>query len=77
MIENQQGLVVKTSSFSRRCYMHAPAYGAGKAGVDKMAADMAVDLKPYSVRLCPFGWDYCVLSEPCKCLNLSLKNTAP
>jgi len=25
--------------------MHGPAYGAQKAGVDKMAADMAVDLR--------------------------------
>jgi hypothetical protein len=29
--------------------MHGPAYGAHKAGVDKFAADMAVDLKDYSV----------------------------
>ena len=37
------GLVVFTSSYGGRCYMHGPAYGAGKAGVDKMAMDMAVD----------------------------------
>jgi NAD(P)-dependent dehydrogenase (short-subunit alcohol dehydrogenase family) len=49
--ENQQvnALVVNTSSFGGRCYMHGPAYGAGKAGVDKMAHDMAVDFKPYNV----------------------------
>ncbi len=29
--------------------MHGPAYGAGKAAVDKMANDMAVDLRPYGV----------------------------
>ena len=29
--------------------MHGPAYGAGKAGVDKMAHDMAVDFKPHNV----------------------------
>jgi NAD(P)-dependent dehydrogenase (short-subunit alcohol dehydrogenase family) len=29
--------------------MHGPAYGAGKAAVDKMAHDMAHDFKPYNV----------------------------
>jgi NAD(P)-dependent dehydrogenase (short-subunit alcohol dehydrogenase family) len=29
--------------------MHGPAYGAGKAAVDKMAHDMAVDFRPYNV----------------------------
>jgi NAD(P)-dependent dehydrogenase (short-subunit alcohol dehydrogenase family) len=29
--------------------MHGPAYGAGKAGVDKMAMDMAVDLRDRDV----------------------------
>lgn len=43
------GLVVNTSSFGGTCYMHGPAYGAGKAAVDKMAHDMAVDFKPYNV----------------------------
>lgn len=43
------GLVVNTSSFGGRCYMHGPAYGAGKAAVDKMAHDMAHDFRPYDV----------------------------
>jgi NAD(P)-dependent dehydrogenase (short-subunit alcohol dehydrogenase family) len=29
--------------------MHGPAYGAGKAGVDKMAMDMAVDFRDQGV----------------------------
>ncbi|ABM14696.1 MULTISPECIES: SDR family NAD(P)-dependent oxidoreductase [Mycolicibacterium] len=41
----QRGLVVFTSSPGSVCYMHGPAYGAQKAGVDKMAADMAVDFR--------------------------------
>ncbi|MFG2088310.1 SDR family NAD(P)-dependent oxidoreductase [Spirillospora sp. NPDC048824] len=49
LIKNNAGLVVNTSSFGGRCYMHGPAYGAGKAAVDKMAHDMAVDFKPYNV----------------------------
>ena len=43
------GLVVFTSSYGGRCYMHGPAYGAGKAGVDKMAMDMAVDFLEHDV----------------------------
>ncbi len=43
------GLVVQTSSFGGRIYMHGPAYGAGKAAVDKMAHDMAYDFKPHNV----------------------------
>ena len=43
------GLVVNTSSFGGRCYMHGPAYGAGKAAVDKMAHDMAHDFRPFGV----------------------------
>lgn len=49
LTRNNAGLVVNTSSFGGRCYMHGPAYGAGKAAVDKMAHDMAVDFKPYNV----------------------------
>lgn len=36
-------LIAFTSSPGSVCYMHGPAYGAQKAGLDKMAADMAVD----------------------------------
>jgi NAD(P)-dependent dehydrogenase (short-subunit alcohol dehydrogenase family) len=43
------GLVINTSSFGGRIYMHGPAYGAGKAAVDKMAHDMAVDFRPHNV----------------------------
>lgn len=49
MVSARRGLIVFTSSFGASCYMHGPAYGAQKAGVDKFAADMAVDLKDYGV----------------------------
>lgn len=49
LVKAGAGLVVNTSSFGGRCYMHGPAYGAGKAAVDKMAHDMAVDFQPYNV----------------------------
>jgi NAD(P)-dependent dehydrogenase (short-subunit alcohol dehydrogenase family) len=43
MVAAGRGLIVFTSSPGSVCYMHGPAYGAQKAGVDKLAADMAVD----------------------------------
>ncbi len=49
MVRERRGLIVFTSSFGSVCYMHGAAYGAQKAGVDKFAADMAVDLKDYNV----------------------------
>lgn len=49
LLTRRGGLVAHTSSFGGRCYMHGPAYGAGKAAVDKMAHDMAVDFQPHQV----------------------------
>ncbi|HEY9267176.1 MAG TPA: SDR family NAD(P)-dependent oxidoreductase [Mycobacterium sp.] len=45
LVARDRGLIVFTSSPGSVCYMHGPAYGAQKAGVDKMAADMAVDFR--------------------------------
>jgi NAD(P)-dependent dehydrogenase (short-subunit alcohol dehydrogenase family) len=45
MVERGRGLIAFTSSPGSVCYMHGPAYGAQKAGVDKLAADMAVDFE--------------------------------
>lgn len=49
LLANGDGLIVNTSSFGSACYMHNPAYGAQKAGLDKMAWDMAVDFKPHNI----------------------------
>jgi NAD(P)-dependent dehydrogenase (short-subunit alcohol dehydrogenase family) len=49
LLANGEGLIVNTSSFGGRIYMHGPAYGAGKAAVDKMSHDMAVDFRPYGI----------------------------
>lgn len=43
LLRTDRALIAFTSSPGSVCYMHGPAYGAQKAGVDKMAADMAVD----------------------------------
>lgn len=49
LIANGKGLIAFTSSPGSVCYMHGPAYGAQKAGVDKLAADMAVDFRDTGV----------------------------
>ncbi|WP_439888370.1 SDR family NAD(P)-dependent oxidoreductase [Pseudomonas sp. MBLB4123] len=45
LLKAGRGLIAFTSSFGAGCYMHGPAYGAQKAGVDKLAADMAIDFE--------------------------------
>lgn len=49
LVRAERGLIAFTSSPGSVCYMHGPAYGSQKAGVDKMAADMAVDFRGTSV----------------------------
>lgn len=49
MVQAGKGLIAFTSSFGGACYMHGPAYGAQKAGIDKFAADMAIDLASHGV----------------------------
>ncbi|MCB2065314.1 MAG: SDR family NAD(P)-dependent oxidoreductase [Erythrobacter sp.] len=45
MVKQGSGLIAFTSSFGASCYMHGPAYGAQKAGIDKLAHDMEHDLR--------------------------------
>ena len=49
LLINARGLIANISSAGGRCYMHGPAYGAGKAGIDKMSFDMAHDFHPHGV----------------------------
>lgn len=45
MVRQGSGLIAFTSSFGATCYMHGPAYGAQKAGLDKLAHDMEHDFR--------------------------------
>lgn len=45
MVPQGSGIIAFGSSFGASCYMHGPAYGAQKAGVDKLAHDMEHDLR--------------------------------
>jgi NAD(P)-dependent dehydrogenase (short-subunit alcohol dehydrogenase family) len=49
MVRRRAGLIAFISSFGSSCYMHGPAYGAQKSGLDKLAADMGVDFEAYGV----------------------------
>lgn len=44
MVPRGSGVIVSISSFGTRGYLHSVLYGMSKAGLDKMTADMAVDL---------------------------------
>jgi len=50
MVPQGSGLIAFGSSFGASCYMHGPAYGAQKAGLDKFAHDMEFDLRDTGVR---------------------------
>lgn len=49
MVAQRHGLIMFTSASGAAHYSFGPAYGAHKAGLDKFAADMAVDLRPFNV----------------------------
>jgi NAD(P)-dependent dehydrogenase (short-subunit alcohol dehydrogenase family) len=54
MVERGTGLIVHTSSFGARYYGSSVAYGVGKAGVDRLARDGAVELAPFGVTTLSF-----------------------
>lgn len=49
MAAQKRGLVIFTSASGAVHYAFSPAYGAHKAGMDKFAADMAVDFRDHGV----------------------------
>ena len=49
MVKQGRGLIVNVSSFAGMSYVFNVAYGVGKAAVDRMAKDMAVELQPHGV----------------------------
>jgi NAD(P)-dependent dehydrogenase (short-subunit alcohol dehydrogenase family) len=49
MTKRKQGLISTISSWGGLSYIFGVAYGAGKAACDRLAADMAVELKPHNV----------------------------
>ena len=49
MVRQKSGLIVNISSRGGREYVFSASYGVGKAGVDRMAQDFAVELKDHNV----------------------------
>ena len=49
MTKNKRGLICTISSWGSMSYIFGAAYGTGKAACDRLAADMAVELKPDNV----------------------------
>jgi NAD(P)-dependent dehydrogenase (short-subunit alcohol dehydrogenase family) len=49
MVEAKHGLIVNISFYGAVSYFHGAAYGAAKAGTDKMTHDMAIELAPHGV----------------------------
>jgi dehydrogenase/reductase SDR family protein 1 len=62
MVEQGEGLIVNISSFAGAAYIFNVAYGVGKAAVDRMAKDMAVELQPCGVT-CVSLWPGVVRTE--------------
>lgn len=49
MSQHQKGLICTISSWGSLSYIFGAAYGVGKAACDRLAADMAVELKPDNI----------------------------
>ena len=49
MVRNQSGLMLQVSSFGGVTYLFDIGYGVGKAGLDRLTADMAAELKSHGV----------------------------
>lgn len=61
------GLIANISFYGARSYFHGPAYGAAKAGTDKMTADMAVDFAGSGVTVVSF-WPGFILTDAVRAL---------
>ena len=62
LVETGRGLVVFTSAPGAVRYQYGAAYGAHKASLDKFAADMGVDFRPFGVAVVSI-WMGAVLTE--------------
>lgn len=62
MVERHSGLIANISFYGARSYFHGPAYGAAKAGTDKMSFDMGVDFAGTGVTVVSF-WPGFILTD--------------
>lgn len=71
LMVSQGGLIASISFYGAVSYFHGAAYGAAKAGTDKMARDMAVDLKPHGVASVSI-WPGFILTEQIKSIPVEM-----
>lgn len=67
MVPAGRGLIASISFYGAVSYFHGAAYGAAKAGTDKMMRDMAVDLAPHGVAAISI-WPGFVLTDAVKAI---------
>jgi NAD(P)-dependent dehydrogenase (short-subunit alcohol dehydrogenase family) len=67
MVAAKRGLIASISFYGSVSYFHGAAYGAAKAGTDKMMRDMAVDLAPHNVAAVAI-WPGFVLTDAVKAI---------
>lgn len=65
MVTTGGSLIANISFYGAVSYHCGPAYGAAKAGTDKMTFDMAVDLRPYNVTAVSI-WPGLILTDALK-----------
>lgn len=65
MLATGGALMAHISFYGAVSYFHGPAYGAAKAGTDKMSFDMAQDLRPHNVASVAI-WPGLILSDMMK-----------
>ncbi|HZW80200.1 MAG TPA: SDR family NAD(P)-dependent oxidoreductase, partial [Candidatus Deferrimicrobiaceae bacterium] len=73
LIASDKALVVNISYYGAVSYHLDPAYGATKAGLDKLTFDMAQDFKPYGVAAVSL-WPGPTATERAKSLIATLPN---
>ncbi len=49
LLKREHALIANISSMGAVNYLHSVAYGTAKAGIDKLAADLAYELRPHGV----------------------------
>lgn len=67
MVKAGKGLIANISFYGARSYFHGPAYGAAKAGTDKMTSDMAIDFQDSGVSVVSF-WPGFILTDAVRAL---------
>jgi NAD(P)-dependent dehydrogenase (short-subunit alcohol dehydrogenase family) len=70
MVRQRKGLIIFTSASGAVHYVFGPVYGAHKSGMDKFAADMAVDLEDFNVAAISI-WMGALLTERLKMIIAS------